>query len=97
MFEPIDELRDLAEELVSDPSATQHQKLNALLKLTAQNSRRIKTLKEDVNANPLAWIPPSWRKPLSIFTGFWLIWVTLDTAGLSVSPADILNWIIKVR
>ena len=95
MVEP---LRDLAQELINDDKATQHSKLNGLLKYSIHldvrmdnQADRMDSIQHDVNSNPLGWLPAKWRTKVAGVAGFWLVWVSLNVAGYTISIPAIID------
>ena len=83
-------LKEQAVQLINDPKATQHQKLNAMLAMLLDNSDAIQ---ESNNANPFNLIPITWRKRAMMFVGAWMGWITLNVAGYELTPGSIWDFI----
>ena len=91
-------LRDLAQELIDDKDATQHSKLNGILKYSIHLDNRLDIqddrmdqIQVDVNSNPLGWLPLRWRSKVAGGFAFWLAWVSVNMAGYEISIPAIIN------
>jgi len=90
-------LRKRAIELIESGSGTQQEKLDLLLQITLDNIDVIEAVRKDVNANPLAWIPESWRKRVAYATAGWITWVSLNVAGVPVSLTGLSELLSKLK
>jgi glutathione S-transferase len=97
-------LRKHARGLVTDPKATQHQKLDGMLALVADNAEqqeraekeaneRMDALEERLKRDPLFVLPDRITKAIVIFVPVWWAWVTLNLLGVKITLQDILDFV----
>lgn len=90
-------LRERAIEIIAGSTSTVDEKLDLLLQITLDNIDSIEVVRKDVNANPLGWVPESWRKRVTIGVAAWFGWVTLEHVGVPVSIPVVLDWLNKLK
>lgn len=90
-------LRTRAVEIIEGGLATVDEKLDLLLQITLDNIDSIEAVRKDVNANPLAWVPETWRKRVAIVFAGWAGWVTLNLSGVPIGIPAILDWLNKLK
>jgi hypothetical protein len=90
-------LRKRAIELIESGSGTQQEKLDLLLQITLDNIDAIEAVRIEVNANPLAWIPPTWRRRVAIGAGGWIAWVSVNVAGIPLSLVGLAELFGKLK
>ncbi len=83
-------LRDDAIKLISDPKATQHDKLNVLLAMLLDNSDDLEELKQ---ATPLVAVPARWRTRILAGSVLWIVWVSTNMVGYDISIPTIVEWV----
>lgn len=97
-------LRKHARGLVIDPKATQHQKLDGVLALVADNAEqqeraereqneRMDALEKKLSRDPLFVLPDKITKSIVIFIPVWWAWVTLNLLGVKITLQDILDFV----
>ncbi len=97
-------LRKHARGLVIDPKATQHQKLDGVLALVADNAEqqeraereqneRMDALEKKLSRDPLFVLPDKITKAIVIFIPVWWAWATLNLLGFKITLQDILDFV----
>jgi len=56
---------------------------------------QLNKVRADVNSNPLGWVPVKWRSRVAGIFGFWIAWVSVNTAGYSITIPAIIEEIQK--
>jgi len=81
------EVKQRAKTVFENEKSTQHEKLDILYLLMLYNSDGIVELADEVNHNPLYWVPPEHRKKVVSLVGMWALLVS------AASIERIISWL----